>query len=269
MLDNLRENQDVVIGLSLVVGLVLFSTITALLYLREHRRWTKSEAAFSLELNNLRAKLDRAEVFLSAEPQIIVAWGGPSGEPEIEGDLSLVTDAPISRRVLGFGSWLPPDPAQQLEACVERLRARGEGFRFAVESLGGRTLEIDGRAVSGRAVMRISDVSGDRLETVRLRERLVRTITELDALRGMLDAIADPVWLRDRQRQAHLGQRRLCPRGRGQGRGRRPRARNRASRTGDARSRHRGARRPARSGAAAPRRSPPAKGACSTSSMCR
>jgi signal transduction histidine kinase len=196
VLENLRENQDVVVGLSLVVGLVLFSTITALLYLREHGRWTKSEEAFSLELNHLRAKLDRAEVFLSAEPQIIVAWGGPGSEPEIEGDLSLVMDTPISRRVLGFGSWLPPDAAQQLEACVERLRARGEGFRFAAESLGGRTLEIDGRAVSGRAVMRIRDVSGDRLETVRLRERLMRTITELEALRGLLDAISDPVWLR-------------------------------------------------------------------------
>jgi signal transduction histidine kinase len=196
VLENLRENQDVVVGLSLVVGLVLFSTITALLYLREHSRWTKSEAAFSLELNRLRTKLDRAEVFLSAEPQIIVAWGGAGSEPEIEGDLSLVMDTPISRRVLGFGSWLPPDAAQQLEACVERLRERGEGFRFAAESLGGRTLEIDGRAVSGRAVMRIRDVSGDRLETVRLRERLMRTITELEALRGLLDAIVDPVWLR-------------------------------------------------------------------------
>jgi signal transduction histidine kinase len=195
-IEKLRESQDVVIGLSLIVGLVLFSTITALLHLREHRRWTKTEAAFSLELNNLRAKLDRADVFLSAEPQIIIAWGGPDGEAEIEGDLSLVTDTPISRRVLGFGSWLPPESAQQLDACVERLRSRGEGFHFATESLAGRTLEIDGRAVSGRAVMRIRDVSGDRLETVRLRERLVRTITELDALRAMLDAIADPVWLR-------------------------------------------------------------------------
>ncbi|MGB3282747.1 MAG: ATP-binding protein [Methylovirgula sp.] len=196
VLENLRENQDVVVGLSLVVGLVLFSTITALLYLREHRRWTKTEAAFLLELNDLRAKFDRAEVFLAAEPQIIIAWGGPSGEPEIEGDLSLVTDAPVARRVLAFGSWLPPDAAQQLEVCVDKLRARGEGFRCSVESLGGRTLEIDGRAVSGRAVMRIRDVSGDRLETLRLRDRLTRTITELEALRGLLDAIADPVWVR-------------------------------------------------------------------------
>lgn len=196
LFDNLRQSQDV-IGLSFIVGLVLFSTITALLHLRERHQWHKSEAALSLELNNLRAKVDRAEVFLAAEPQIIVAWDGPGGEAEIEGDLSLVTDVPISRRVLGFGSWLAPDRAQKLDDCVDRLREKGEGFRFALESLGGRRLDIEGRAVSGRAVMRIRDVSGDRLEAVRLRERLVTTIAELDALKAVLNAIDSPAWLRD------------------------------------------------------------------------
>ncbi|MGA3301812.1 MAG: PAS-domain containing protein [Methylovirgula sp.] len=196
LIDNLRQSQDV-IGLSFIVGLVLFSTITALLHLRERHQWGKREHALLLELTNLRAKVDRAEVFLAAEPQIIVAWDGPGGEAEIEGDLSLVTDAPISRRVLGFGSWLAPERAQKLDDCLERLRQRGESFRFALESLGGRRLEIDGRAVSGRAVMRIRDVSGDRLEALRLRERLVSTMAELDALRAMLDAIDAPAWLRD------------------------------------------------------------------------
>ncbi len=198
LIDNLRQSQDV-IGLSFIIGLVLFSTITALLHLRERHQWAKTEAAFSIELNNLSAKVDRAEVFLAAEPQIIIAWDGPGGEADIEGDLSLVTDVPISRRVLGFGSWLAPDRAQNLDACVDRLRQKGESFHFALESLGGRRLEIEGRAVSGRAVMRIRDVSGDRLEAVRLRERLVSTIAELDALRAMLDAIDAPAWLRDHE----------------------------------------------------------------------
>src|SRR5579872_719067 len=196
LFDNLRQSQDV-IGLSFIVGLVLFSTITALLHLRERHQWSKRERALLVELTNLRAKVDRAEVFLAAEPQIIVAWDGPGGEAEIEGDLSLVTDVPISRRVLGFGSWLAPDRAQKLDDCVERLRLRGESFRFAFESLGGRRLEIDGRAVSGRAVMRIRDVSGDRLEAVRLRERLISSLAEIDALRAMLDTMATPAWLRD------------------------------------------------------------------------
>jgi signal transduction histidine kinase len=68
-----------------------------------------------------------------------------------------------------------------------------------VENLGGRHLEIEGRAVSGRAVMRIRDVSGDRLDATRLRDSQARTLFELDALRTLLDAIGSPSWLRDGQ----------------------------------------------------------------------
>ena len=196
VLEHLRSSQDLV-GLSLIVGLVMFSVVTALLHLRETRKWTRQDATYTAELNNLRAKFDRAQVFLTAEPQIIVAWGGNS-EAEIEGDLSLVTDQPVARRILGFGSWLPPETAQQLESCVEKLRERGEAFHFVTESLAGRTLELDGRPVSGRAVMRIRDVSGDRLEATRLRERLLRTYGELDALHALLNSTNYPVWLRDR-----------------------------------------------------------------------
>jgi signal transduction histidine kinase len=201
LLDNLRGSQGI-IGLSLIIGLVLFSTITALVHLTERRRWTKTEAATSLELNELRAKLDRAGVFLAAEPQIIIAWGGPTAELELEGDLSLVTGAPIARRVMAFGAWLPADVAQKLDHYVDTLRARGESFRMAAESLSGRHFEIDGRAISGRAVMRIRDVSGDRLEAIHLRETLTRRLSELDALRTMLDAVAEPVWMRDLQNKS-------------------------------------------------------------------
>jgi signal transduction histidine kinase len=194
---HLQSDQDI-LGLSLLVGLVMFSAVTALLHLRETRKWEKQNAAYVLELNNMRAKFDRAQVFLAAEPQIIIAWNGPDDDAEIEGDLSLVTDQPIARRILGFGFWLPPDSAQQLEACVERLRSRGEAFHFNTESLAGRTLELDGRAISGRAVMRIRDVSGDRLEAARLRERLLRVYNEIDALHALLDSTSYPVWLRDR-----------------------------------------------------------------------
>jgi signal transduction histidine kinase len=196
VMDHLRSNQDL-LGLSLVVGLVMFSVVTALIHLRETRKWTRRDAASAQELSNLRANLDRAQVFLAAEPQIIVAWGGQS-EADIEGDLSLVTDQPIARRILGFGSWLPPESAQQLETCVEKLRARGEAFHFTVESLAGRMLELDGRAVSGRAIMRIRDVSGDRLEATRLRERLLRAFNELDALHALLNSTNYAAWLRDR-----------------------------------------------------------------------
>ena len=57
-----------------------------------------------------------------------------------------------------------------MDQAVERLLERGEAFSVAAASLKGRHFEIDGRAVAGCAVMRIRDVSGDRLQLVRLRE---------------------------------------------------------------------------------------------------
>jgi signal transduction histidine kinase len=195
-IERIHESQGVA-GLSMFAGLVLFSTITALLHLTARKRWTQREYALSQELAQVRAKLDRASVFLSAEPQIVIAWNSAAGEPDIEGDLSLVADSPAARRVLGFGSWLAPAAAQQMDRCVERLRSRGEGFRMPLSSLAGRHLEAEGLAVAGRAILRIRDVSGDRLELTRLRDRYGKTLGDLESLRALLEAIPDPVWVRD------------------------------------------------------------------------
>ena len=188
-----------VVGASLVVGLVIFATITALLHLAGRKQWTQRERELVSELETARAKLERAQLFLSAEPQVIVAWGSAAAEPDIEGEISLVTDAPVPRRVLGFGSWLEPATAQRLDNCVERLRARGEGFRMSLVSLAGRHLEAEGRAIAGRAVLRIRDVSGDRMELLSLRQRHADLGAQAEALRTMLDSIAAPAWMRDAQ----------------------------------------------------------------------
>ena len=184
-------------GVSLLVGLIFFATVTALLHLAGRRRWTERERQLSADLMEARAKLDRAQVFLAAEPQIVIAWRSASGEPDIEGDLGLITDVPVPRRILGFGSWLPPVSAQQLEHAVDRLRARGEGFRMALATVAGRHLEMEGRAMGGRAILRIRDVSGDRLELTRLRDRHGAVVSEAELWRSLHDALADPAWLRD------------------------------------------------------------------------
>ncbi len=193
---NLFRNGDVA-AISLIVGLVLFSTLTALLHLTARRQWTRRESALNIELAALRAKLDRAELFFAADAQIVMAWAGRSVEPVIEGDLSLVADASNPRRALAFGSWLPPDAAQSLDACVARLRERGESFECALTGLSGRQLEIEGRPINGFAVLRIRDVSGERQEIMRLHQLQARTLEEVQALWTLLDAIPNPAWVRD------------------------------------------------------------------------
>ena len=195
-IDAFAEHGEVA-GLSLIFGLVLFSTITALLHLAGRRRWTERERRLSTELMDLRGKLDRARVFLSAEPQVVVAWRSATSEPDIEGDIALVTDVPVPRRILGFGSWLPAAPAQALDHAVERLRERGEGFRMAPATLAGRHLDIEGRAMGGHAILRIRDVSGDRLELTRLRERHALVVGETELWRTLFDTLPAFAWLRD------------------------------------------------------------------------
>ena len=118
----------------------------------------------------MRQQVERGRAFLAAETQFVVVWGGASGEPDIEGDVSLVIDAPLPRRVLGFGAWLSADQAQALEANVALLRERGQGFR---QDLVGQAAAISKRRAAPSAAascMRVRDVSGDRLELVRLRK---------------------------------------------------------------------------------------------------
>ena len=190
------EDASGLVGLSLGAGLVVFSTITALLHLTGRQRWSRREAELTGEIEQLRQQVERGRAFLAAETQFVVVWGGARGEPDIEGDVSLVLDAPLPRRVLGFGAWLSADQAQTLEANVALLRERGQGFRQDLVSQGGRHLEAEGRAIGSRVVLRVRDVSGDRLELVRLRKVQAEQLTQLENLRGLLDQSAHPVWPR-------------------------------------------------------------------------
>ena len=192
-----RVDPHGAVGLAVFMGLVIFATTTAIIHIGQRRRWSERETQILAENAGLRARCDRADILLASEPQIIVAWGGPGGEPEIEGDLALLSDSHAHRRVLAFGSWLPAAQAQSIDAAVDRLKNHGEGFRMTLRTVGGRVMEADGRPIMGRAVLRIRDVSGDRLELMHLQDQHVLVADEALAMRGMLDALPHPLWLRD------------------------------------------------------------------------
>ena len=178
--------------------LLFFAVLTAVLLLIGHHRWSKRERQLANDLERTRAELDRANLFLASEPQIVVAWDRPDADPRVEGEFTLVTDAPSPRRILAFGSWLEPALAAKAEEAVAKLLGRGEAFSITVASLKGRHFEIVGRAIAGNAVMRIRDISGDRLQLVRLQDGHALSLAALAGLRKLLDATPNPAWTRDR-----------------------------------------------------------------------
>ena len=193
---NLASVEANVAGLA-IFSLMLLATITAVLHLIGRRVWTRRVNELEKELAGTNAKLDRAALMLRSEPQIVVSWERPNAEPTIEGDFALVADSPLSSRVLSFASWLELTAAAKVEEATERLLKRGEAFATAVTSLRGRHLEIDGRPVSGSAVMRIRDVSGERLQSAELRDKFAKAQSALDALRLALETAGMPAWTRD------------------------------------------------------------------------
>lgn len=192
-----KPGPHTVAGVAVLIGLVLFSTTTALLQLRERRRWHEREKALLGEVASLRGAHDRAELLMGSEHQLILTWAGRDGEPRVEGDPSIAGEGATFRRVLAFGSWLRPADAAAIENGIERLKERGESFRVAVRTLAEGIMDVEGRAVSGRALVRIRDITGERLELLQCRHEVADARSDLASMRMFLDSIAQPVWLRD------------------------------------------------------------------------
>jgi signal transduction histidine kinase len=186
-----------IIALVLLVGLVLFSVFTAIMLLRTRARAARLEAFAHDEITALRADLDRANALLLTEPQVMVDWPAASDEPRIEGDPAVVGVA-APHRVLAFGSWLDAGRAAAMEHAVEALRARGEAFSMAFTTLGGRPVEAQGRAIAGRAVLRLKDASGVKRELLDLAGRHAALLSEVASRRELIDRLPSPVWTRDR-----------------------------------------------------------------------
>jgi len=125
-------------ALALTLGVILFAVVTAIALVRTRARAARALADRQAEINTLREERDRANALLFSEPQAVVVWAAGSDEPDILGDPTIITRAPMPRRVLAFGTWLAPDHAHALEHAVEALRGRGESFAFALTTLGGR-----------------------------------------------------------------------------------------------------------------------------------
>ena len=197
-------------GFAILTGLVIFSTTLAILHIRERRTWTDRERELVTELEALRGAEERAELLVGSERQVLVLWTGRDGETSVAGDPAGLLPAGSSGRLLAFGSWLLPPDAGQLEGAIERLRNRGEGFRLVARTIEGRYIDAEGRAVRGRALLRLREVTGYRADLLRTEAEQADTGQRLETLRALLDAIDQPVWLRGQDGHLAYANRAYC-----------------------------------------------------------
>ncbi len=184
-------------GLAMTLGISLFAVVTAGLLVRTRGKAAQAEIAAREEIVALKADVDRVHALLLAEPQIIVAWVAGDNDPKIFGDVTLVTPASAPHRVLAFGTWLDPAQARTMERFVASLREEGESFSTSLTTLSGRPMEAEGRAIGGRAVVRLRDVGGVRRDFAEISTRHRKLLGEVESLHTLVAALPSPIWARD------------------------------------------------------------------------
>jgi signal transduction histidine kinase len=192
-----RLEQHEIAALALILGVLFFAVVTAVLLVRTHARATASEAAARDRITALKSDVDRLTGLLLSEPHILVSWPAGSDVPEIIGETAAITENPNPAGVLAFGAWLGVDDAHTMIRAIEKLRAQGEGFRRSLTTSAGRQIEAEGRAIAGRAVMKLRDVGGIERKLTEVSRAHEALKTETDALRVMIEALPYPVWVRD------------------------------------------------------------------------
>ncbi|MBV9079268.1 MAG: PAS-domain containing protein, partial [Methylobacteriaceae bacterium] len=184
------------VGVAVLVGLVLFATALATLHIRERRRWVQREQALVAKLGQLADASDRADLLIGTERQLVAVWDGRGAAPSVQGDLSVSGHAGPEADALAFDAWLPPIEAGRIAGAVERLRERGESFSLTLRTRSGGFVDAEGRAVGGRALLRLRDVTGLRSGILRAESEAAQTQAGLKALQAFLDALGQPIWLR-------------------------------------------------------------------------
>ena len=185
------------VGLSLALGLLAFATTTAIVHVRFRRAARAREEHAFAEISRLEAQIEEGRALLMAEPQIVVVWRDPTGDPEIIGNTPAFTGVAAPGRILAFGSWLSAPSAREIDAAVDLLRARGTPLALSLVSQDGRYVEADGRPVGSAVVLRLRDITGVRRDHARLTEAHALLENQTRALRNLVDAIPAPTWLAD------------------------------------------------------------------------
>ena len=199
-MDSLRESAALshqqIATLTLTVGLIGFAVLATVMLVRARKTAAHIETTSHHEIVTLNAEIDELKALLLSEPQVLVAWAAGADEPEIFGDTGLIISGPAPQRMLNFGSWLEAATAQRLQQSVGRLRGEGRGFVMTLTTRAGRPIEAEGRAVGGRAILRLRDVSGIERELVDLAGRHDRLTGDLETMKALLDLMPAPAWAR-------------------------------------------------------------------------
>ena len=177
-----------VAGAGFIAGLIVWHMASTA---RREARYAKAESL------QLRRNLAAADAIIRAEPQVLIFWEQGQAVRIVAHTLSGVPGLPDSNtEILRFGHWLDAKSAQALKAALDQLFANGRAFNIILKTLAGGNVEGEGRAAGGRAVLRLKDIAGYKLELSAINSQHAILARDIRSSRALLNTLPMPVWLR-------------------------------------------------------------------------
>lgn len=177
-----------VAGAGFIAGLIVWHMTSVA---RREARYAKAESL------QLRRNLAAADAIIRAEPQVLIFWEQGQAVRIVAHTLSGVPGLPEHHaEILRFGQWLEPGGAHALKSALDQLFAQGRAFNVILKTTAGGNVEAEGRAAGGRAVLRLKDISGYKLELSTILEHHTTLARDVRSSRALLNTLPMPVWLR-------------------------------------------------------------------------
>ncbi len=192
---NLGMSQLIAIGLTAAGALAAaFLALRAAATMRRQVRKAHSEAA------SLKRQLAVAEAVIGGEPQILVLWDTGLQPQVVCNTLRGVPGLPVENaHIVSFSNWLDAASAVRFREALDGLLRVGRPFNMILRTGAGVHLETDGRASSGRAVLRIRDVTGYKRDISRIIDGHESLARDIRSSRAILNALPMPVWFCDHE----------------------------------------------------------------------
>ena len=181
-----------------LLGLAALSGLVSLISLMRMRgQWRVMQHAYEEQIAQLTFQREQARQLLTIEPAITMTWDAGATKPLVYGDPLLVGGTLTQAH--DFNRWLPSAPAEALAAAVNQLRATGTHFHLVLTVDETHSIDAYGLPLQGQAVLRLSFVTRDQLEMVRLTQEAQTLGAHVASFKDLLDHITPCVWMRDQK----------------------------------------------------------------------
>ncbi|MFO1170249.1 MAG: PAS-domain containing protein [Hyphomicrobiaceae bacterium] len=183
---------------SALLGSILFFIAGAVALIFGYRRMRRRAQEQESALVQLQRRVMAAEAQLKTDVHALVVW--EQGQPPRVAVHNLKRELGVPKilqEFLRFSMWLDPEGAHELAQGLDGLIKEARTFSRVLKTSAGAHVEVEGRVAGHRAILRLRDAAGARLELAKAEDALKRDRRDAELFRALAEGMPSPVWLRN------------------------------------------------------------------------